>query len=65
MRLPKAQRDDRRTEGLDRLELIRFSQAAQTISAHHRRGAPAFATTLCGHRVLHLVGKGGKPACSG
>jgi hypothetical protein len=62
---PKAQRDDCRTEGLDRFEFIRFAQAAKTISAHHRGGAPTFATTFCGHRVLNLVGKGGKPGCSG
>src|SRR5215207_10477053 len=66
--------------GLDRLELIRFLQVAQTISVHH--GALAYllginalraseavvvriedyAETLRGHRVLHLVGKGNKPA---
>jgi integrase/recombinase XerD len=79
-RLPKVQRDESRTQGLDRLELIRFLQVAQTISVHH--GALAFllginalraseaaavciedyADTLRGHRVLHLVGKGSKPA---
>ncbi len=32
-RLPKVQRDESRTQGLDRLELIRFLQVAQT---HHR-----------------------------
>jgi integrase/recombinase XerD len=79
-RLPKVQRDEARTQGLDRLELIRFLQVAQTISVHH--GALAFllginalraseaaavriedfADTLRGYRVLHLVGKGHKPA---
>lgn len=79
-RLPKVQRDESRTQGLDRLELIRFLQVAQTISVHH--GALAFllginalraseaaavhiehySDTLRGHRVLHLVGKGNKPA---
>jgi integrase len=79
-RLPKVQRDESHTQGLDRLELIRFLQIAQTISVHH--GALAFllginalraseaaavhiehyADTLRGHRVLHLVGKGNKPA---
>jgi integrase/recombinase XerD len=79
-RLPKVQRDESRTQGLDRLELIRFLQVAQTISVHH--GALAFllginalraseaaavhiehyADTLRGHRVLHLIGKGNKPA---
>ena len=38
--LPKVQRDESRTQGLDRLELIRFLQVAQTISVHH--GALAF-----------------------
>jgi site-specific recombinase XerD len=79
-RLPKVHRDESRTQGLDRLELIRFLQVAQTITVHH--GALAFllginalraseaaavqiedyAETLRGHRVLHLVGKGNKPA---
>jgi len=34
------QRDESRTQGLDRLELIRFLQVAQTISVHH--GALAY-----------------------
>jgi len=79
-RLPKVHRDETRTQGLDRLELIRFLQIAQTITVHH--GALAYllginalraseaaavriedyADTLRGHRVLHLVGKGNKPA---
>ena len=79
-RLPKVHRDESRTQGLDRLELIRFLQVAQTITVH--RGALAYllginalraseaaavriedyADTLRGHRVLHLVGKGNKPA---
>ncbi len=79
-RLPKVQRDESRTQGLDRLELIRFLQVAQTVSVHH--GALAYllginallaseaasvrvedyADTLRGYRVLHLVGKGNKPA---
>ena len=79
-RLPKIHADESRTQGLDRLELIRFLQVAQTITVHH--GALAFllginalraseaaavriedyADTLQGHRVLHLVGKGNKPA---
>jgi integrase/recombinase XerD len=79
-RLPKVHRDESRTQGLDRLELIRFLQVAQTLTVHH--GALAFllginalraseaaavriedyAETLRGHRVLHLVGKGDKPA---
>jgi integrase/recombinase XerD len=69
-----------RAQGLDRLELIRFLQVAQSISVHH--GALAYllginalraseaaavriedyAESLRGHRVLHLVGKGNKPA---
>jgi len=79
-RLPKVQQDESRTQGLDRLELIRFLQVAQTLTVHH--GALAFllginalraseaagvrvedyADTLRGYRVLHLVGKGNKPA---
>ena len=39
-RLPKVHRDESRTQGLDRLELIRFLQVAQTISVHH--GALAY-----------------------
>ena len=39
-RLPKVQRDESRTQGLDRLELIRFLQVAQTITVHH--GALAY-----------------------
>ncbi len=39
-RLPEVQRDESRTQGLDRLELIRFLQVAQTMSVHH--GALAF-----------------------
>jgi hypothetical protein len=80
VRLPKIHADETRTQGLDRLELIRFPQVAQTITVHH--GALAYllginalraseaaavriedyADTLRGHRVLHLVGKGSKPA---
>ena len=79
-RLPKVHRNESRTQGLDRLELIRFLQVAQTLTVHH--GALAYllginalraceaaamriqdyADTLRGHRVLHLVGKGNKPA---
>jgi len=39
-RLPKVHRDESRTQGLDRLELIRFLQVAQTITIHH--GALAY-----------------------
>lgn len=79
-RLPKIHRDESRTQGLDRRELIRFLQVAQTITVHH--GALAYllginalraseaaavriqdySDVLRGHRVLHLVGKGNKPA---
>jgi integrase/recombinase XerD len=79
-RLPKVYRDESRTQGLDRLELIRFLQVAQSLTVHH--GALAYllginalrtseaaavrievySETLRGHRVLHLVGKGNKPA---
>jgi integrase/recombinase XerD len=39
-RLPKIHADETRTQGLDRLELIRFLQVAQTITVHH--GALAY-----------------------
>ncbi len=39
-RLPKVNRDESRTHGLDRLELIRFLQVAQTLTVHH--GALAY-----------------------
>src|SRR5215207_11774968 len=39
-RLPKIHRDESRTQGLDRLELIRFLRIAQTITVHH--GALAY-----------------------
>src|SRR6478672_6701959 len=39
-RLPKVHADESRTQGLDRLELIRFLQVAQTITVHH--GALAY-----------------------
>ena len=79
-RLPKIHRDESRTQGLDRLELIRFLQVAQTITVHHAalayllginalRASEAaavqiedYADTLRGYRVLHLLGKGNKPA---
>jgi site-specific recombinase XerD len=79
-RLPRVESDESRTQGLDRLELIRFLQIAQTITVHHGalayllginalRASEAAAVriedyqdTLRGHRVLHLVGKGSKPA---
>src|SRR4029453_7124860 len=79
-RLPKIHRDESRTQGLDRLELIRVLQVAQTLTVHHGalayllginplRGSEAAAVriedssdTLRGHRVLHLLGKGNKPA---
>lgn len=39
-RLPKIHHDETRTQGLDRLELIRFLQVAQTVTVHH--GALAY-----------------------
>ncbi|MBC7560109.1 MAG: hypothetical protein H7270_12305 [Dermatophilaceae bacterium] len=39
-RMPKIYSDESRTQGLDRLELIRFLQVAQTITIHH--GALAY-----------------------
>ena len=79
-RLPKVHRAESGTHGLERLELIRFLQTAQTLTVHH--GALAYllginalraseaaavrievyADTLRGYCVLHLVGKGNKPA---
>ncbi len=73
-RLPKVNRDESRTHGLDRLELIRFLQVAHGalayllgINALRASEAAAvtiedYADTMRGHRVLHLVGKGNKPA---
>jgi integrase/recombinase XerD len=78
-RLPRIHSDESRTQGLDRLELIRFLQVAQTLTVHHgalayllginalrlrSRGRPnrGLQETLRGHRVVHLVGKGTKPA---
>jgi integrase/recombinase XerD len=43
-RLPKVHSDESRTQGLDRLELIRFLQVAQTITVHH--GALAITNAL-------------------
>ena len=40
VRLPKIHADETRTQGLDRLELIRFLQVAQAITVHH--GALAY-----------------------
>lgn len=39
-RVPKVYRDESRTQGLDRLELIRFPQVAQSLTVH--RGALAY-----------------------
>lgn len=39
-RLPKVHRNKSRTQGLDRLELIRFLQVAETLTVHH--GALAY-----------------------
>ena len=46
-RLPKVQRDESRTQGLDRLELIRFLQVAQPITVHlDRRDANRMVTRI-------------------
>ncbi|EWT05374.1 hypothetical protein N864_05115 [Intrasporangium chromatireducens Q5-1] len=46
-RQPKVHRDESRTQGLHRLELIRFLQVAQTITVHHGALAyPAGAPTV-------------------
>jgi integrase/recombinase XerD len=75
-RLPKVHRDESRTQGLDRLELIRFLQIAQILTVHHGalaylpgyqrparlRSSRSTDRELRRHRVLHMVGKGNKPA---
>jgi hypothetical protein len=33
--IPKIHTDESRTQGLDRLELIRFLQVSQTLTVHH------------------------------
>src|SRR5674476_1238181 len=48
-RLPKIHRDESRTQGLDRLELIRFLQIAQTLTVQH--GALAY---LLGINALQI-----------
>jgi integrase len=55
-RLPKIHQDESRTQGLDRLELIRFLQVAQTISVHH--GALAY---LLGINALRALRGRGRP----
>ena len=49
-RLPKVHSDESRTHGLDRLELIRFLQVAQSITVHHGALAYLWASTRCGPR---------------
>lgn len=53
-RLPKVQRDESRTQGLDRLELIRFLQVAQTITVHH--GALAYLLGINALRASEAAG---------
>jgi integrase/recombinase XerD len=48
-RLPKVHSDESRTQGLDRLELIRFLQVAPTISVHHGARPICSASTPCVH----------------
>jgi integrase/recombinase XerD len=48
-RLPKVHSDESRTQGLDRLVLIRFLQVAQTVTVHH--GALAFLLRLNARRA--------------
>jgi hypothetical protein len=55
-RLPKVHRDESRVQGLDRLELIRFLQVAQTLSVHH--GALAY---LLGINALRASASRGGP----
>jgi site-specific recombinase XerD len=53
-RLPKVQRDESRTQGLDRLELIRFLQVAQTNTVHH--GALAYPLGINALRASEAAG---------
>lgn len=53
-RLPKIQHDESRTQGLDRLELIRFLQIAQTLTVHH--GALAFLLGINALRASEAAG---------
>lgn len=53
-RLPKVQRDESRTQGLDRLELIRFLQIAPTITVHH--GALAYLLGINALRASEAAG---------
>lgn len=53
-RLPKVHRDESRTQGLDRLELIRFLQVAQVLSVHH--GALAFLLGINALRASEAAG---------
>src|SRR5215207_11603882 len=55
-RLPKVHRDESRTQGLDRLELIRFLQVAQTITVHHGALAYLLGIKLCAPPRQHLCG---------
>ena len=52
-RLPKVHRDESRTQGLDRLEQIRFLQVPQTITVHH--GALAFLLGINALRASEAV----------
>jgi len=53
-RLPKIHGDESRTQGLDRLELIRFLQVAQTITVHH--GALAYLLGINALRASEAAG---------
>ena len=78
VRLPKIHADETRTQGLDRLESASSRSPRRSpsttalayllgINALRASEAAAvriedYADTLRGHRVLHLIGKGSKPA---
>ena len=49
-RLPKVHADETRTQGLDRLELIRFLQVAETLTVHHGALAYCSASSRCAPR---------------
>ncbi len=54
-RLPKIHADETRTQALDRLELIRFLQIAQTLTVHH--GALAYLLGISGLRASEAAAR--------
>ncbi len=60
-RLPKIHRDESRTQGLDRLELIRFLQIAQTLTVHHGALAYLLGINACAPPKPHQYGSSTTP----